>query len=58
MYRQHENPNRLEKQLERLKEEYCTAVEKNADEDTLINLQMDIEDLEERINLAWQDDEY
>lgn len=58
MYRQHENPNTLEKQLERLKEEYCTAVENNADEDTLINLQMDIEDLEERINFAWQDDEY
>lgn len=58
MYRQHENPNTLEKQLERLREEYCTAVENNADEDTLINLHMDIAELEERINHAWQDDEY
>lgn len=58
MYRQYENPNTLEKQLERLKEEYCTAVENNADEDTLISLHMDIAELEERINFAWQDDEY
>ena len=58
MYRQYENPNTLEKQLEKLKEEYCTAVENNVDEDTLINLHMDIDELEERINHAWQDDEY
>lgn len=58
MYRQHENPNTLEKQLERLKEEYRIAVENNADEDTLINLHMEIEEMEERTNFAWQDDEY
>ena len=33
MYRQYENPYTLEKQLEELKEEYCTAVEENADEE-------------------------
>ena len=58
MYRQYENPNVLEKQLEELKKEYNMAVKNNADEDTLINLHMDIEELEERINFAWQDDEY
>lgn len=58
MYRQYENPNTLGIQLEKLKEEYCTAVEHNADEDILINLHMDIAELEERINHAWQDDEY
>lgn len=57
MYRQYENPHKLEKQLEELKQQYCDAVENNADEDTLINLAMDINELEERINFAWQDDE-
>ena len=57
MYRQYENPYKLEKQLEELKQQYCDAVENNADEDTLINLAMDINELEERINFAWQDDE-
>lgn len=57
MYRQYENPYTLEKQLEELKKEYCTAVENNADEDTLISLKMSIAELEERINFAWQDDE-
>lgn len=50
MYRQYENPNRLEAELQRLKEEYCIAVEKGVDEDTLINLHFAIDDLEERIN--------
>lgn len=54
MYRQYENPNRLEAELQRLKEEYCIAVEKGADEDTLINLHFAIDDLEERVNHAWQ----
>ena len=50
MYRQYENPNRLEAEL-------CIAVEKGADEDTLINLHFSIDDLKERVNHAWQDDE-
>lgn len=57
MYRQYENPNRLEAEFQRLKEEYCIAVEKGADEDTLINLHFSIDDLKERVNHAWQDDE-
>lgn len=57
MHRQYENANTLEKQLEKLKEEYRTAVENDADEDTLINLHVQIAELEERVNFAWQDDE-
>lgn len=58
MYRQYENPWKLETQLAELKEQYCKAVEENADENLLINLAIDIAELEERINFAWQDDEY
>lgn len=58
MYRQYENPYKLEKELKELKEEYYAAIEDQADEDTLIDLQISIAELKERINFAWQDDEY
>ena len=58
MYRQYENPYELENQLDELKKEYEKAVKENADEDILINLAENIAELKERINFAWQDDEY
>ncbi len=58
MYRQYENPYELQKQLEELKMEMQKAVEENANEDTLISFAYDIAELEERINFAWQDEEY
>ena len=58
MYRQYENPYELENQLDKLKKEYEKAVKENADEDTLINLAENIAELKDRINFAWQDDEY
>lgn len=58
MYRQYENPYKLEEQLKELKEEYHKAIEEDEDEETLINLECFIAELEERINFAWQDDEY
>lgn len=58
MYRNYEDPYKLEKQLQDLKKEYCNAVENSAPEDTLIDLSIEINSLEERINFAWQDDEY
>lgn len=58
MYRQYENPYTLEEELEELKSEYSIALENNADEDCLISLAESIAELEERINFAWQDDEY
>lgn len=57
MYRQYENPWELEKQLEEAKEEYRKAIEKRADEDTLMNLAIEIQELKDRVNYAWQDDE-
>lgn len=57
MYRQYENPHKLEKQLEKLRKQYHEAKENNVDEDTLISMAMDIDELKERINFAWQDDE-
>lgn len=58
MYRQYEDPYELEKQLKELRQEYSNAKENNADENTLIELSQDIHELEERVNFAWQDDEY
>lgn len=58
MYRRYEDPYKLENQLKELKREYRKAIEENADEETLINLEYNIAELEERINFAWQDDEY
>ena len=58
MYRQYEDPYELEKQLKELQRKYSNAKENNADENTLIELSQDIHELEERVNFAWQDDEY
>ena len=51
MYRQYEDPYKLEQQLAELKEQRNNNPE---DED----LALAIHELEERINFAWQDDEY
>lgn len=58
MYRQYENPRILERELKDLKEEFKILLEQGADEDTLIGVHERIEDLEERVNFAWQDDEF
>ena len=55
MYRQYEKPNTLKETLANLKREYKLALENNADDETLIGLHDDIEDLEERLNFAYQD---
>ena len=54
MYRQYEDPRELEDQLKELQARY----EAETDEDVLIDLAQEIEELKERINFAWQDDEY
>ena len=56
MYRQYENPRALEKELKELKNEYKKAIEEDADEETLISMHETIDDLEERVNFAWQDE--
>ena len=57
MYRSYENPYELEQQLKELKQQYCDAKAK-ADEDSMIDLSIEISSLEERIKFAWEDDEY
>ena len=51
MYRDYENPYRLEERLEELK----AQLKKDPDN---IELYMDVRELQERVNFAWQDDEY
>ena len=51
IYRQYEDPYKLEKQLAKLKEQ---RIHNPEDEDLAIQ----IHELEERINFAWQDAEY
>ena len=53
MYRQYENPFELEKQLEELEAEYAEASEEEQ-----MWIAERIAGLKERINFAWQDDEY
>ena len=58
MYRQYEDPYKLEQQLAEAKAIYRRAIEEKADEDVLMDLAIEIHELEERVNFAWQDDEY
>jgi hypothetical protein len=51
MYRQYENPHTLEERLEEAKKRLA---ENPYDED----LALEVAELKERINFAWQDDEY
>ena len=58
MYRQYENPHTLEQQLEELKEELHKAYSMGADVYEIAEIEMEIAELKDRINFAWQDDEY
>ena len=51
MYRQYENPRVLEKRLAEAKQRLAKDP---LDED----LAIEVHELEERVNFAWQDDEY
>ena len=57
MYRRYENPYKIEQRLNALKTEY-DKLKEVTDEEALVDLHCEIEDLEERLNFAWQDDEY
>ena len=64
MYRQYENPVRLEKELVELKKEYNDVFAASkakgplaSEWEYLCDLAETIEELKERINFAWQDDE-
>ena len=58
MYRQYENPYKLNKYLCELEAEFDTRFENGESLEDLIDLAEDIATLKERINFAWQDDEY
>lgn len=58
MYRTYRNPFTLEDQLAEKRAEYKAAVEAGADAEDLMDLSMDINELEQEVNFAWQDDEY
>lgn len=58
MYRRYEDPFKLEDELKEKRAEYTRRMEAGADVEDLIDLAIDINDLEQRINFAWQDDEY
>ena len=52
MYRQYEDPYKLESQLKEAKNEYTIAIASHADEDILTSLSMKIAELEDRVNFA------
>ena len=54
MYRRYEDPRKLEKQLAKLKRHY----KQTQDEDEKMYLAEEIAELTERVNFAWQDEEY
>lgn len=54
IYRRYEDPYKLEKQLAELKEQRANTI----NDSELEWLNEAIAELEERVNFAWQDDEY
>lgn len=54
MYRSYEDPYQIQKELDEARAE----LEETTDEDSWIAINQDIAELEERLNHAWQDDEY
>ena len=57
MYRQYENPYEIENLIERAEIEMQEAIAMN-DEDAQISIAQELADLNDRLNYAWQDDEY
>lgn len=55
MYRQYEDPYKLEKQLEDAKRRLTEAQEMGEETDWLWE---EVAELKDRVNFAWQDDEY
>jgi hypothetical protein len=56
MYRAYENPVALQKMLEDAERRLSDA--QAAGDDDLVDLYIEVEELRERVNFAWQDDEY
>lgn len=59
MYRQYEDPRKLEKMLEDARTQLEAAKQEDPDNvDRLVDLHQEVESLKERVNFAWQDEEY
>lgn len=59
MYRQYEDPWKLEDRLEKAKEQLEQAKQEDPENiDRIIDLVNEVESLRERVNFAWQDQEY
>jgi hypothetical protein len=58
MFRQYEDPFELQERLDFLQGELEWAKRVDYDEDYIIDLEMEIYELKDRINFAWQDIEY
>lgn len=57
MYRQYEDPYTIERKIESLEIEMHEAISKD-DEDRQISIAEELAELNDRLNFAWQDDEY
>lgn len=59
MYRQYEDPWKLEDRLKEAKEHLEQAKQEDPENiDLIIDLVNEVESLRERVNFAWQDQEY
>ncbi len=59
MYRSYENPRTLENLLHDAKERFeALRWQTDADPEELFRVHEEIEDLKQRINFSWQDDEF
>ena len=58
MYRQYENPWELEEELAKLEYELTMAEYEGASDEELVDIQMSIYEIKDRINFAWQDNEF
>lgn len=58
MYRQYENPWELEEELAKLEYELTMAEYEGASDEELADIQISIYEIKDRINFAWQDNEF
>lgn len=58
MYRQYENPHKLEELLEEAERTLQMLKDEDADDDSIVDAYLWVEELKDRINFAWQDEEY
>lgn len=58
MYRHYENPHKLEEMLESAERTLQELKQEGADDDALVDAYLWVEELKDRINFAWQDEEY